>query len=247
MSRISRPIRPFAALLAITLLVMGAQFPSAAAASDAEERARITVFGEGRADGTPDMASVTLGVVTESAAAADAMAENSARLAAVLARLREKGIAERDLQTSGLSLEPQWIYPEDEGASPRIAGYRVENAISVRVRDLDRLGAVLDLVVSDGANSFRALAFGVDDPAPLLDAARAAAVADARRKAEVIAQAAGMALGEVIEISEQGGYAVPRQDMLRMPAPMAEASVPIAAGEITFAATVTIVWALVAP
>jgi uncharacterized protein YggE len=245
MKSISRPASPFAALLAIAFLGMGAQVPTMASAS--EERARITVNGEGRADSAPDMATITLGVVTESGAAADALAENSATTATVLARLREEGMAERDLQTSGLSLEPQWIYPEDDRANPRIAGYRVENAITVRVRDLDRLGVVLDLVVSDGANSFRGLGFGVDDPAPLLDAARAAAVADARRKAEVIAQAAGVALGEVVEMSEQGGYAVPRHDMLRMSSPMAEASVPIAAGEISFAANVTIVWALVAP
>ena len=245
MNGIARPFTPLAALLAVALVVLGTHVAHPARA--AEEMARITVTGEGRVDSPPDVASLTIAVVTEGASAVEALAENSARLASVLARLRGEGIAERDLQTSGLSLEPQWIYPEEDGANPRIVAYRVENGLMVRMRDLDRLGAVLDLVVADGANSFRGLAFGLDDPAPALDSARAAAVADARRKAEVIAQAAGVALGPVVEITEQGGYAVPRQEMLRMAPSMADAAVPIAAGEVSFAANVTVVWSLTAP
>lgn len=205
---------------------------------------RIVVSGEGRVAAAPDMATITLGVQTQAPTAAEALAANSARLGAVLARLKATGIAERDLQTSGLSLGPQLDYSRD-GQPPRVLGYEVSNMLTVRVRDLDRLGAVLDQAVSDGANTFHGLSFGLADPAGAYDAARVKAVEEARRKAGMMAAAAGVGLGAVLEIGEQGGMMDPRP-MYRMGAADAE-SVPVQGGEVSYAVTVTVTWALTAP
>jgi uncharacterized protein YggE len=237
------PVLKSLALVALLALPVAAP-PVAALAETAAQPARITVTAEGRADVRPDLATITLGVTTRADTAAAALAENSARLSAVLARLRGAGIAERDLQTSGLSLGPQFDYSRD-GQAPRLVGYEAGNMLTVRVRALDTLGTILDMAVGDGANTFHGLSFGLAEPGPALDAARADAVAEARRRAGLIAAAAGVRLGAVIEITEGGGHVQPMA-MARMSAPMAEASVPVAEGEVSYAASVTIVWALVA-
>ncbi|MDP2083691.1 MAG: SIMPL domain-containing protein [Gemmobacter sp.] len=205
---------------------------------------RISVTGEGRVDAAPDMATITLGVQTQAATAAEALAANTARLAAVLERLKAAGIAERDLQTSGLSLGPQMEYPR-EGQPPRLVGYEVSNMLTVRVRDLARLGAVLDQAVSDGANTFHGLNFGLSETGAALDAARVKAVQDARRKAEMMAGAAGVKLGAVQEITEAGNMVDPRP-MYRMGAAMDSAAVPVQGGEVSYTVNVTVTWTLAA-
>lgn len=222
------------ALLAVLLVQ-----PMMALADDSPTP-RITVTGEGRVEVPPDMATVSLGVTTEAATAAAAMAANSDELARVLARLRAAGIAERDLQTSSLSLNPNWHH--GQGAeSPRIIGYVASNQLTVRVRDLGGLGAVLDAAVKDGANTLNGVSFGVTDPAPLMAEARKRAVADALARAELLTEAAGVALGPVEAIIE-GGPAGGMPPMYRG-APIAmEASVPMAEGELSVSAAVTVVW-----
>lgn len=205
--------------------------------------ARITVSGEGRVDTAPDMATITLGVQVRADTATAALADNSARLSAVLAALKADGIAERDMQTSGLGLGPVLDYSRD-GQPPRVTGYEASNMLTVRVRDLTRLGVVLDKAVGDGANTLNGLSFGVSDPAAMLDAARVAAVQDARRKAQMMAEAAGARLGAVLEMAEQGGMPAP---MFRA-APMAmESAVPVEGGEVSLSVGVSVTWALVAP
>ena len=237
-----RPARPLllpallAAALALPLL------PGASAAATPDAPARIVVTGEGRTDASPDMATITLGVQTEATTAGAALRENSARLSAVLARLREGGVAPRDLQTSGLSLGPVMDYRADGGA--RLRGYQASNQLSVRVRDLGALGGILDLAVSDGANQFHGLAFGLSEPGAAMDAARVAAVHDARRKAEMLAEAAGTALGPVIEITEAMHHMPPRPMMARAAMDAAVEAVPVAEGEVTYSVSVTITWAL---
>ncbi|MDZ4136162.1 MAG: SIMPL domain-containing protein [Paracoccaceae bacterium] len=206
----------------------------------AQQRPAITVTGEGRVDAAPDVATISLGVTTEGATATQAMAANSAELARVLANLRAAGIAERDLQTSGLSLNPNWN-SSAPGMSPVIAGYVASNMLSVRVRALDTLGAVLDAAVKDGANALNGVSFGLADPAPALDEARRRAVADARARAVLLTGAAGVNLGAVMSITEGGGYAAP-QPMFRLERSMAADAVPVAAGEVSISAQVTIVW-----
>lgn len=228
-------MRPFKAALAALII---ATSPIAALAHDG---GRITVTGEGQVSGAPDMATVSLGVTTQAKTAAEAMAANSVQLGLVLERLRGAGIEERDLQTSGLSLNPDWQQPEGE-TQPRIVGYVASNMLTVRVRAIDTLGAVLDKAVVDGANTFNGVSFGLSDPKPALDEARKAAVADAMARAKLLTEAAGLKLGPVISITEGGNPGGP-MPMFRMDAAAAPA-VPVAAGEVATTASVTIVFSL---
>lgn len=206
---------------------------------------KIIVTGEGRVDAAPDIATITLGVQVRAETAAAALAANSERLAAVLARLKSGGIAERDLQTSGLGLGPQMDYSR-EGQPPRVVGYEATNMLTVRVRDLAKLGTVLDKAVGDGANTLNGLAFGLAEPQAALDKARVAAVQDARRKAEMMATAAGVALGAVLEMSESHGGG-PQPYFRGAPMAMEAAAVPVEGGEVSLSVQVSITWEIKAP
>lgn len=202
--------------------------------------AQIIVTGEGTVTAAPDLATVNLGVTTTDQMAAAAMQANSTALAAVMERLKAAGIADRDLQTSNLQLNPNWTNP-DNGGMAVISGYTASNMLSVRVRDLTILGAVLDAAISDGANTLNGISFGQSDPRPIQDAARQAAVADAMARANLLTEAAGVKLGRVLSISENAGYGAPMPMMKA--ADMAE-SVPVAAGEIGVTASVNMVFEL---
>jgi uncharacterized protein YggE len=204
---------------------------------------QITVTGEGRVDRAPDLATISLGVTTQGDTAAAAMAANSEGVAAVLANLAAAGIEPRDIQTSGLSLNPNWT-GYGSSATPQIDGYTAMNSVTVRVRALDGLGTVLDAAVQDGANTLNGLTFGLADPDPAMDEARIKAVADAQRRAGLLAGAAGVTLGPVLTISESFGTGAPAP-MYRMDA-AASAPVPVASGEVSLVASVTITWALAA-
>lgn len=213
------------------------------AGAAADEPGRIVVSGTGSVEAAPDMAVITLGVTTEAEAAGAAMDANSAAMAAVLARLSEAGVAERDLQTEALSLAPRWRHETGpDGSGPQITGFVASNTLSVRVRDLARLGDILDLAIADGANTLGGLRFGVSQEDEMRDAARAAAVQDARRKAELLADAAGVSLGRLLELREDGG-AAPPVPMMRME--MAADSVPVAPGEVGLTASVSLTYAIV--
>lgn len=200
--------------------------------------AQISVTGEGQIDARPDMASISVGVTTQAATAAAAMAQNSAQLAVVLDNLRAAGIADADLQTSNLSLNPNWT--QTATGQTEIKGYVASNQLTVRVRALDTLGAVLDAAVKDGANTLNGISFGLQNPGPALNEARRQAVADARAKAELLTGAAGVGLGPVLSITESGQMAPP--PMFRMERMASADAVPVAAGEVTMAASVTLVW-----
>ncbi len=203
----------------------------------------ITVTGTGTVEAAPDIATLSIGVTTQGETAAEALSANSAALDAVMARLTAAGIAAPDMQTSNLSLNPNWTgYESSSVSGPTISGYVASNILTIRLRQLDGLGAVLDAAVADGANTLNGLTFGLADPKPALDEARKEAVADARARAELLAAAAGVKLGRVISISEG---VVPTD-----PAPMfrAEASaapVPVAGGEVGLSASVTIFYQIV--
>jgi hypothetical protein len=222
----------------VTALLLGSALSSPVLAADS---ALITVTGEGTVEAKPDMATISLGVTTEGATAAEAMAANSVQLGAVLEQLRASGIEDRDLQTSGLSLSPNWQQPQGE-TTARIVGYLAMNQLTVRVRDLEALGSVLDRTIQDGANTFNGLTFGLADPVPALNEARKRAVADAMARANLLSGAAGVALGPLVSITEGGGRGGP-VPMFRMAAEAASA-VPVAAGEISATASVTMVFEL---
>ncbi len=209
-----------------------------AAAAYAEGAATISVIGEASIAATPDMATVSLGVTTEGATAAEAMAANSKALATVLERLKSAGIAENDVQTSNLSLNPNWV-GYDSGQTPTISNYIASNMLNVRVRDLASLGSVLDASIADGANTLNGITFELSAPRPVQDEARKSAVADAAAKAALYAEAAGVKLGKVASISEQQNYGGP------MPVFMdakAGTPVPVAGGQIALQSSVTVTY-----
>lgn len=205
----------------------------------AEEMRQILVTGTGSVETVPDMAVITLGVTHENKQARAAMDEVSGTVAQMLKRLSDLGIEPRDVQTRQFSLNPVW---NDRSGSysgrGKISGFVASNAVMVRVRKLDDLGRILDAVIEDGANDFNGLQFTVQDPKPLLDTARKAAVADAMARAALLAEAAGVTLGPVRSITDQGGGGA---EMFQMDM-AARASAPVAAGEVTLSASMQMVF-----
>jgi uncharacterized protein YggE len=202
----------------------------------------ITVSGSGQVDVAPDMATLTLGVTHEAKVASAAMDQVSDSVAQILARLSDMGIEPRDMQTSGLSLNPVWAnHNSSTPQRPKISGFVARNSVMVRVRALDGLGAVLDAVIIDGANDLGGIRFGVQQPDPLMDEARRRAVTDAMAKAQVLADAAGVTLGPLQTMSEQGGRGQP---MMMEMAASRDGGVPIAAGQVSLSASVTLVFAI---
>lgn len=222
-------------ILCVALLVMA---PIGALAEG-----RIIVTGEGRVTAVPDMAIVRLGVTGQATEAQDAMAQVSATMTAVQEGLRAAGIEARDIQTTSLQLNPRWDNRvQRDGEPPRIVEYFAENGVTVRVRDLSGLGDVLSAVLADGANQFRGLSFDIADPAPLMDAARRAAVADAKAKAALYAEAAGVSLGALVELRE-GGVAQPVPMVAEMAMARSDMAVPVSEGEMVLTSSVTLIFA----
>jgi len=236
----------FAAAISIAIAT-GATSPAAAQDTNVPREATIIVSGEGSANLAPDMAALTLSVVKQAKTAQEALAANNAALTQVLADLKGAGIAERDLQTNGFSIQPLYRpQPAGGGATPpEITGYEVNNGLAVRVRDLTKLGDIIDRSVKLGINRGGQVTFSNDNPDTAVGEARKAAVAEAIAKAKTLTDAAGVKLGRVIEISENFSRPVP-QPMYRaaaMSKDMAE-SVPVASGENSYSVTVNVTYAI---
>lgn len=225
------------------ILSLALSLPAAAEDDDEALQPRMAVTGEGSVDVAPDMATVRLGVLAEAVEAGDAIGEMNRAMTDVLDRIAASGIEGRDVQTADLSVQPRWDH-RPNGEAPRIAGFQARTTVTVRVRDLDRLGEVLDAVARDGANLFEGVSFGLQDPEPVRDAARRAAVADARRKAALYAEAAGVGLGPLLRLSEAGGAPPEPMPLARMEMAMAADAMPVAGGELTVTAWVTLVYGL---
>lgn len=209
----------------------------------AAEAAQMRVQGQGVIAVAPDMARITLGVVQEAKTAADAMDAMSTAMAAVMDQMTAAGIDPKHVQTGSLRLDQRYENYNDGPRKP--VGYAAYADIQVQVFDLDILGAVLDAAVRDGANQMNGLRFDIADKAPHLIAARRAAVADARAKAEVYADAAGTTLGPIMVIAEGGNVSMPSPMMAEASFDSASRSVPIAAGELQISANISMVWGLV--
>lgn len=203
----------------------------------------ITVNGVGEARVAPDMATIQLGVTTQAESAAQAMSQNAERQTAVIAALAEAGIEQADIQTSGLNLNPMMDYGENR--APTVAGYQASNMVSVRVRDIARLGEVMDAIVNAGANEINGIAFQREDGSDAQDDARRNAVQDARRKAEVLAEASGLTLGPVLALRDTPQPDGPRPMMMDARAASSGASTPIAAGELSMSAQVQAEYGLI--
>jgi hypothetical protein len=199
----------------------------------------ISVTGEASVSVPPDLAEVDGGVTTDAKTAREASEANNAAMGKVLLALKGAGIEEKDFQTSRLSLQPQSA-PGRSGPSA-IVGYRASNRVTIRLRDVTKVANVIDTLVGAGANDIGGINFMVSQASKLLDDAREQAVADARRKAEIYAKAAGVALGAPLSITE-GGSPGP-MPFRKMTAGMAAAA-PVAQGEETLSITVSVSWAI---
>lgn len=201
----------------------------------------VTVSAEGSVSARPDIAHIQSGVVTEAATAAAALSKNSSTMTHLTIGLKASGIADGDIKTTSFNVAPRFVHARD-GSAPAIDGYRVTNDVHVIVRNISKVGELLDRLVALGANQIGGLSFDVAKADALRDEARKLAIANARRRAELYAAAAGASLGPVISILEETVHMVPRGPMLAR-APAAD-SVPISEGTQQVEARVTVSWEL---
>jgi hypothetical protein len=246
----------FALLVAGTSGALAQPVPSPIFSPLGPNSALLSVSAEGQSRREPDLALFSAGVVTQADTAAEALAANSRRMERVVAALKAAGIAERDIQTSAISLQPRYTNPEpprpyDGGVqqpeAPRIVGYEAHNNVQVRVRRLDRMGRIIDTLVSEGANQVNGPSFTLDEPSSALDEARTEAVANARKRAELYARAAGMRVARILTISEGGGYYPMQESFAIGRAAMAPPAppTPVAPGELTLGVSVSVQFELV--
>jgi uncharacterized protein len=206
----------------------------------------LTVSAEGKSERAPDLALFNAGVTTQGKTAGEALGANSAAMTRVIAALKRAGIADRDIQTSNLAINPVYAEPRrlpdgsTEQKAPEIVGYQVNNSVSVRQRQLGDYGKVIDTLVTAGANQVNGPSFMLDKPDAALDAARTEAVGKVRARAELYARAAGLKVVRIVSIAEDGGYSPPRPVMYRMAAQDSVAAAPVAAGEVSLNVNVTV-------
>lgn len=225
----------------LTTLCLLLLLPATAMAEQSNRR--ISVNGQAQVSAKPNIAMISVGVQSMAKTAADAIAANSATMEGVFSAITAASIDRKDMQTSQFNVGPVW---QDRRSAPnnqpKITGFRVSNLLRIKVRDVARVGAVIDALATAGANRFNSVSFQIENPAPLLDQARIDAVKDARRKAGLMATAAGVKVGPVLSISDaqrpQGG----RGEVMEMAA-MSKAA-PIAEGEVSLTAQAFVIFAI---
>lgn len=223
----------------LLLLILAAPL----AAAEHSLQRTISVSGQGRAAAPPDMATIHTGVVTTATTAKEALAANNRAMEQVIQVLKGKNIEAKDIQTSGFHVQPEYKRGPRGSQINEITGYRVTNQVQVRVRNLPRLGEILDALVQAGSNQISGVNFGIAEPRAITNEARKRAIDDARGRAELYAQATGVRVGQIISINEQA-VQIPRPTF-QARAMMAEASaVPVATGEQEVSATIHVVYAI---
>jgi uncharacterized protein YggE len=192
---------------------------------------RLDVSATGEVTRIPDVAVISTGVVTRAASATAAIQQNATRMERVRAALKRAGIEDRDIQTSSINLNPEYVYAERQ--PPRLTGYTASNQVSVRFRDIRKTGEILDVLVAEGANQINGPSLTIDKPEQALDEARLKAVVNGRARAELYARALGMRVTRLLSVSESGGYAPPPPMPMyaRVEAMSADASTKIDPGE----------------
>ncbi|MBP7366326.1 MAG: SIMPL domain-containing protein [Pseudoxanthomonas sp.] len=233
--------QPLATLLA-AFAMTAAPATALAQAAPASDGTLLSVSSRAEARKAPDIATFSAGVVTQAADGNAALRQNAEQMNRVLAAIKAAGVADKDVQTSGISLNPQYRYEENQ--PPRITGYQASNTVNVKLREVAKMGKVLDALVASGANQVNGPSFGIDDPEPLYDRARLDALKAARARAETYAGALGVRVRRIVSISE-GGAAMP-SPMPRMAMMKAEAydSTPVAAGESSVSVNLDVVFEL---
>lgn len=226
----------------------GAPLAAAGQAADAASAHTIIVSGSGTAYGQPDMATIQIGVQTRNVDAGVSVAENTDRMNTITAALKGMGIAEKDIQTTNFSVYGQQDYDPQTGQPTGTTTYFVDNTVSIVVRDLATLGAVLGQATDAGANSVYGISFGVSDPAALEAEARTKAMADAKARAEQLAAAAGVTLGAPMTISEYA-YSAPIPYAMERTAALDSAavgggSVPVSNGQLQMTLQVNVTYVI---
>lgn len=198
----------------------------------------LTLAATGEVRVAPDMAIVTFAVVTEATSAREAMALNASSMSTVFSALRRAGVEERHIQTSGLNLQAQFDYVENQ--SPKLRGYQVSNRVTVRVMELTRVGSTIDAVVSAGVNQIEGVSFGLSDPLKAENDARQLAVRALQAKARLYAESLGVVLGGIRSLNEGGGYTPqPPMPMYALRAGAMAETTPVAGGELSVRIDVT--------
>lgn len=238
-------MRLTAALAPLALIAVLACSPAWAASGT------IALTGHGEVMAKPDTAYITSGVTSQADTAKAALAANTADMNRLIDVLKAAGIDPDDIQTSGFSVNPNYVYSDQKDANgyqlpPKIAGYAVSNSVTVHVRDLGVLGTVLDQAVSVGANTINGISFSVEDPSQLYNEARKSAFADAKAKAQLYASAAGVTLADIKTIDERNDQSpTPPQPMFaKAMSADRSAPVPVEAGQLTYAIDVNVTWNL---
>jgi len=242
---LNRFVSPIAASLVVGLLAAGSIAASAQDKPPHRKPAEISVSGEGEVHAAPDMAIATLTVMREAPTAREALTASNEGMAKLLATLKADGIAGRDLQTSGFNIQPRYVRPNrnNDVKDERIIGYRVSNSLTVRIRDLSKVGDILDKAVTLGVNRGGGLRFANDNVKGHLKEARRLAMLDAMERAQTLTGAANVKVGRIVSINEQSFRPgpMPMARFAAAPADGAE-SVPVAAGENTYRVTVNVVF-----
>jgi uncharacterized protein len=236
-------LRPFrCGSLGIAAAIVGLIVTLGAAAQAQQPQspaaARVVVIGEGSIAAPPDYAEIRSGVTTRAKTAKEAADANARLMTAVAAALTDAGVEQKDIQTAQFSVQPIYMQ-QQSNAERKLSGFTVSNQVNVTIRQIAKLGDIVDRLVTAGATDIGDIEFLHSDPAKLLDQARTAAIADARRKAELYAQAAGLSLGHVVWITEDPGYA-PVMPMAATRGGLGKMATPIAPGEDTLNVRITV-------
>ncbi len=225
------------------LIAVWSRPQSIIAATNTSPTRQITVVGKGEAKAAPDTASIQLGVQSEAETARQALSDNNTRMQALIAQLKELGVAEKDIQTSNITIYPRY---DDKGRD--VLGYQVSNTVTVTIRNISQTGELLDKVVDAGANNVTGISFAIDQPSTIEQAARDAAIKDARARAEAMAKASNSTIGQVLSITENIGASPPPVYPMEARATAggmaADAMVPVQSGEQTINAQVQITFEL---
>ncbi|MDQ2701534.1 MAG: SIMPL domain-containing protein [Pseudomonadota bacterium] len=235
------PILSRSFLLAVAVLLAGF---AATACAQQGDGTLLSVSAQAEASRAPDVATLSAGVVTQAADANAAMRDNAAQMDKVMAAIRAAGIAERDIQTSGISVHPQYRYAENQ--PPAITGYQASNTVNLKVRDIANLGKVLDALVASGANQVNGPGFEIDKPEVVYDEARREALKKAQARARMYASELGLKVRRIVSIDEGGGFhAPPPMPMMAMAARAEKAyDTAVSPGETTLQANLSVVFEL---
>jgi uncharacterized protein YggE len=234
------PLAVIAALSVLPVMVQAEDNSVSATGTRLDINAQATVKVK------PDIATVSAGVVTKAATPQEARELNAQKMQSVFTALKAKKINEADMQTSGLTINPDYVYEQNQ--APKITGYQANNSLTIRLKDMDKIGDVIDALIKNGINQFNGPAFSLDNPETATDQARRNALEKARKRAELYASATGLKIKRIVAISENTNMGMPVPMMMMAKASagreMADTSTPIATGQVDVDVTVNVTYEL---